>query len=434
MLAIGAYDEAKAAAGYAEKVHASHRLIETSRQMQADALLIEKHAEIRIADAVDEAQASGKLARVGRPKMSEGADNFSLEDIGLDRRRLVELRKLRNAERAGPGFIDRIIKAQLAQGLEPSRASLKKAAAHAIGTKTATKEARGEDLYETPIEAIRTLLALESFGLNVLEPSVGKGAILRPLEDAGYRVAISDVVARGIETRDGTRQAVGDFLLSVGLSKLWSVGPDIVTNPPYGVANAFIAHALREHRPNKMAMLLNSNFMFGFEDDDRRFVMDEHPPSRIYVLTRRLPMMHRDGWDGPKASSQMNCAWFVWERNHDGSYGEGYPRIIRVDWKAYESADPLLPGAGGHVPPIGFRPADEFARETPRRTPRERAEATRQQALAWMAGQVVFDAVSLRRGFGTSSSVATALIEALLDEGLLGATEGGYRLRQAVTS
>jgi hypothetical protein len=45
-------------------------------------------------------------------------------------------------------------------------------------------------------------------------------------------------------------------------------------------------------------------------------------------------MMHRDGWDGPKAQSRMNTAWFVWERNELGDYGD-QTVIRRVDWKSF---------------------------------------------------------------------------------------------------
>jgi hypothetical protein len=65
--------------------------------------------------------------------------------------------------------------------------------------------------------------------------------------------------------------------------------------------------------------------------------MEECPPSRILAFSRRLPMMHRDGWDGPKASSQMNTAWFIWERQGDGSYGDT-TILRRVDWADYVAA------------------------------------------------------------------------------------------------
>jgi hypothetical protein len=302
-------------------------------------------------------------------------------------------------------------------------------AGHAIGTKTATKDERREDLYETPIEAMHTLLALESFSRNVLEPSVGRAAILRPLEAAGYDVTIADLVDRGVTTEDGEYQGVGDFLLSVSQGG----GPDIVTNPPYGIANAYAAHALREHKPQKMALLLNLNFLCGFEDPDRRYLMDENPPSRIYVFVRRLPMMHRDGWEGNKASSQMNTAWFVWERNEDGSYGSGYPQIIRVDWVNHEDAQALPPGEGGYAAPITFREEDEedYTRTTPRKSIEERMDEERAQALFWIAERPTFDAIELRRGIAIRPLVADALIAEFSERSLISGSDGG---RWAITA
>lgn len=419
-----AYDQARAAANSAERVKASRELVDKARRMQAEAAAIEAMCYVAMADAVDDAQARGQLAR-GRPEKVQGEDHFTLEDVGIDKRRLHEARKLRDAVRAEPDFVERVFETRLAEGLEPSRAALKKAAGHAIGTRSATAEEKGYQLYETPIEAIRALLALESFTATVKEPAVGKGAILRPLEDAGYEVVISDLVDRGIATRHGDVQQVGDFLLSQAAG---SEGVDIVTNPPYAdLANAFAAHALREHKPRKMALLLNFNFAAGFEDPNRAFVMDENPPSRIYLFKRRLPMMHRDGWSGPKASSQMNTAWFVWERNEDGTYGDGYPRLIRIDWERYSLvAEPLAPGACGHVPPMTFaarQEPDEFARDTPRKTLDERIGEARPRALVWIAEQDGFDAVSLRRAIGVRSSVSEALIAEFAERGLIAARE-----------
>ncbi|MCO5153362.1 MULTISPECIES: hypothetical protein [unclassified Shinella] len=409
-----AYDEAKAAANSAERVKASRALVDKARRMQAEALKIESACDIAMADAVDEAQAKGQISlRGGRPETVQSSDRFTLEDVGIDKRRLHDARNLRNKVLSEPDYVDRIVEARLAQGLEPTRASLR----HAVGTRTATKDDRGDDLYETPIEAMRTLLALESFALNIVEPSVGRGAILRPLEAAGYEVAISDIIDRGIVTQHGECQGVGNFMRSVAEGGGW----DIVTNPPYGPANAYAAHALREHRPRKMALLLNLNFICGFENPDRRFVMDECPPSRVYVFTRRLPMMHRDGWDGPKASSQMNTAWLVWERNDDGTYGSGPPHLIRVDWNDYVDADPLSPGLGGYVDPIRFADAEEdFTRTTPRKTLDERASEAREMAEQWARGQDGFTRRDLRREIGVRDSVAEALIIEMMDRGLIG--------------
>lgn len=352
ILAAGAYDQAKAAAGFAERVNAAERLVDKARRLQGEALLIEARAKVRIADEYDAAQERGEVRKPGqRGKAVAADDSFSAaraEEVGLSRQEIYDARKLRDAERDQPGIVERAINARLEARLEPSKASLRAA----IGTRTATNEERGDNLYETGGEAVSTLLALESFGPLVWEPACGRAAISRRLEDAGYEVLLSDLRDRGATTRHGECQEVGDFLetrrAKDGIRGPWRGAlagePDIVTNPPYGgVLNAFVAHALREHRPRKMALLLNLNFLCGFDDADRNFAMDECRPARIHVFTRRLPMMHRDGWDGPQASSSMNTGWFVWEADDDGRYA-GPTKINRVDWKDFEDLSPLAPG------------------------------------------------------------------------------------------
>ncbi len=336
LLAAGVYDQAKAAAGYAERFKAGERLVGKARQLQGDALLIESRAKIRIADDVDVAQAAGAIARAGRANIPDGNNiPATLADIGLTAKDVHEARKLRDAEKRMPGIVERAIAARLAAGLEPSRANPRAA----VGTASATAAERGNNLYETTAEAMRTLLALERFSARVKEPACGRGAILRALEDAGYDVAIADLIDYGTATRHGEVQRVADFLLAEPDED----GVDIVTNPPYGGAlNAFVARALCLHRPRKMALLLNFNFFAGFDDPDRRCALDDNPPSRALLFTRRLPMMHRDDWDGPIASSRMNCAWFIWEQDRRGRYA-GKAEVRRVDWKDYETAAPLPP-------------------------------------------------------------------------------------------
>lgn len=420
LLSGGLFEQAKAAANYATKVKASRDLIDKARRMQGEALKIESLCYVAMADAVDDAQAQGHVARPGRRSNIPGENIFTLQDVGMDAKAVHEARKIRNAVRDEPGFIERVVESRLAEGLEPSRGALKKEAGHAIGTKSATKEERGDQLYETPEEATKTLLALESFSTVVKEPAVGRGAILRVVEAAGYDAIISDLRDREVVTQHGELQQVGDFLQSQPGD---TVGTDIVTNPPYGdVANAFLAHALRVHKPRKMAALLNLNFMCGFDDPDRVFLMHDNPPSRVYAFSRRLPMMHRDGWEGPKASSQMNTAWFVWERNEDGSYGRGNGTFetIRVDWERYQSAPPLAPGIGGHVCPIVFDYHDDdedYTRTTPRKTLDERVDEGRARALIWAAEHDGFDSIELRRGIGVRPSTADALIETMLSAG-----------------
>lgn len=347
LLAAAGYDQAKAAAAYAQRFGAAERLVRKARRLQGDALLIEARSKMRIAREWNAAQEAGEASTGGRPKTVPEENGFTAEEAGLSRKEIHEARKLAEAEERAPGIVERAIAARLAAGLEPSKASLRAA----IGTRTATNEERGDNLYETGGEAVWTLLALESFGPLVWEPACGRAAISRRLEDAGYEVLLSDLRDRGATTRHGECQEVGDFLetrrAKDGIRGPWRGAlagePDIVTNPPYGsVLNAFVAHALREHRPRKMALLLNLNFLCGFDDADRNFAMDECRPARIHVFTRRLPMMHRDGWDGPQASSSMNMAWFVWEADDEGRYA-GPTTVNRVDWKDFEGVASLAP-------------------------------------------------------------------------------------------
>src|SRR5262245_27190367 len=81
----------------------------------------------------------------------------------------------------------------------------------------------------------------------------------------------------------------------------------IVTNPPYMLANEFTAHALELCR--NVVMLLRLAFL---ETERRSPILDGAGLRRVFVFRKRLPMMHRDGWEGRKATHGLAFAWFVW--------------------------------------------------------------------------------------------------------------------------
>jgi hypothetical protein len=71
-------------------------------------------------------------------------------------------------------------------------------------------------------------------------------------------------------------------------------------------------------------MLLRLAFL---ESERRSPLLDGGHLARVHVFKRRLPMMHRDGWSGPRASSSVPFAWFVFDRGHHG------PTMIdRISW------------------------------------------------------------------------------------------------------
>ena len=65
-----------------------------------------------------------------------------------------------------------------------------------------------------------------------------------------------------------------------------------------------------------MAFLVRTHFLIEGSTRDR--FLEEHPPTRVYYATLRLPRMHRFGYTGPKSSSLTPYSWAVWDRraNH----------------------------------------------------------------------------------------------------------------------
>ncbi len=87
----------------------------------------------------------------------------------------------------------------------------------------------------------------------------------------------------------------------------------IVTNPPYKLADQFVAHALS--LVPRVIMLLRLAFL---ESERRSPILDSGNLARVHVFKHRLPRMHRHGWTGPRATSSIPFAWFCWDRNHVG--------------------------------------------------------------------------------------------------------------------
>lgn len=177
---------------------------------------------------------------------------------------------------------------------------------------------RKDDLYETPTEATLALLRAERLPHFLWECASGRGAIVRVLRAAGHDVTGSDLVDYGEPTHFHGR----DFLME-------QRAPDncqgIVTNPPFKLANQFVAHALT--LCPLVVMLLRLAFL---ESEGRRGILDNGYLARVHVFRNRLPMMHRDGFSRTSKlnSSSIPFAWFVWDRNHQGP-----TELRRVSWE-----------------------------------------------------------------------------------------------------
>lgn len=180
---------------------------------------------------------------------------------------------------------------------------------------------RGDDLYETPDVAVHALMRVERLPEVIWECACGPGKIVKVLRGAGHKVYATDLVNYGCPDAE----AGVDFLMAGAPS--FAVGA-IVTNPPYKLANEFVAHALTLGIP-KVVMLLRLGFL---ESERRRAILECGALARVHVFRNRLPMMHRGGWQGHKGGSAMCFAWFVWELAHRGP-----PQLHRLSWQADSS-------------------------------------------------------------------------------------------------
>jgi hypothetical protein len=175
---------------------------------------------------------------------------------------------------------------------------------HATQPGTHSHADRGMDLYETPACATEALLRAEQLPHTIWEPAAGRGAIVRVLRDAGHAVIASDLIDYG------SLHFVGDFLAQ---TKAPAGVECILTNPPFQIIDRFVAHALdlcpRVIVLARLALL---------ESTRRTEILERRGLARVHVFRNRLPMLHRDGWTGPKASSAVCFAWFAWERGHTG--------------------------------------------------------------------------------------------------------------------
>jgi hypothetical protein len=158
------------------------------------------------------------------------------------------------------------------------------------------------DSYATPPVAIEALLKVECFDGPIWEPACGDGSISRLLEAAGHGVVSTDLVDRGYGTTGV------DFL-----AQRETRAPNIVTNPPYSCGDEFARHGTRLVS-GKLCLLMRLAWLEGRK---RRVMFEETGLSRVWVFSGRLPRMHREGWDGPKSTSTMAFAWFVWSIDGD---------------------------------------------------------------------------------------------------------------------
>lgn len=149
------------------------------------------------------------------------------------------------------------------------------------------------DFYPTPENV--TVALIRHLGLRgalVWEPACGAGHMAEAITKTGNAVLATELHWQGY--------GLGgvDFLNAPAPECDW-----IITNPPFKLAEEFIARCIEHGKP--FAMLLKSQY---WHSAKRRALFERHRPTAVLPLTWR-PDFHFGAKGG---SPTMECVWTVW--------------------------------------------------------------------------------------------------------------------------
>lgn len=159
----------------------------------------------------------------------------------------------------------------------------------------------GADFYPTPRWATFALIENEVFRGDVWECACGDGAMSEVLAETQNTIVSSDLYDRGFGERGH------DFLTTERRSQ------NIITNPPFHSAEAFVATALKQ-ADGKFALLLRLAFLEGANRANTIF--HRSPPSRVWVFSERITFYPKGAVAA--GSGTTAYAWFVWDKTHAG--------------------------------------------------------------------------------------------------------------------
>lgn len=178
------------------------------------------------------------------------------------------------------------------------------------------------DFYVEPGWCTELLLdALPDWEGPIWDPACGSGNVVVSCWNKGLDAFGTDIVERS-----PGQLCVMDFL------GLWAHGypfRTIITNPPYGKAEAFIHHALRPgpSAPGRVAVFVRLDFLASLR---RHALFTEHEPAYVFVLSRRPNCPPGDATQAQRnhARGQHDYCWIVWDRRR-GHYARCEVRWLK---------------------------------------------------------------------------------------------------------
>jgi len=165
------------------------------------------------------------------------------------------------------------------------------------------------DWYVEPRWAVDGLLNVEAFPGVCWDPACGGGNIPEAIHARGGKCYGTDIEDRGYENLN----AQVDFFQAN------TVADHIVSNPPYGVIEAWIERGLSV-TTGKVAILARLALL---EGQKRRSLFARTPLARVWVSSRRMSMPP-GGTDVSASGGTIAYAWFVWDHAHQGPATVGW--------------------------------------------------------------------------------------------------------------
>lgn len=175
-------------------------------------------------------------------------------------------------------------------------------------------ERQKEDFYATdPYAIVKMSEMFKKIGVSnqVWECACGNGCMSKPLQDLGYEVLSTDLVDRGFGE-------VEDFLTS---DRRW--GGDIITNPPFKLAEEFIKKSMKIlNHGQKALFLLKIQFL---ETIKRAQLFKKCGLKHVIVNSDRICCAMNGDFDmyfkkrnGRYVGGTQLYAWFVFEKGFVG--------------------------------------------------------------------------------------------------------------------
>ena len=181
-----------------------------------------------------------------------------------------------------------------------------------VGASNHTEEEREEhDYYATEPLALEKFLDTIDFRLHkfIWEPACGGGHLVKVLQKRNHVVFATDIV-----NRNDTAMMVGDFLEADGKSE-WT--GDILTNPPFKLADKFVKKGLSVLDPDNY-LILFQRILF-LESSKRHKLFKDYPPKYVYVHSSRVATAKNGDFEKYEGGGKSICyGWFVWQKGYKG--------------------------------------------------------------------------------------------------------------------